>query len=268
MLLAFTLGGWNLSAAAAKKDKPIIAVSTSILMAGISDLYGERVEVYVMIPPGGCPGQYDMTPPDLAKLSAADLIVLHDYQEPMQKKLESSLPEARPMLIIAEEGSLITPPGYKRLLETLAREVPQKIPGLRPITRTALEQALASVQKAEDQARTEGAEVLQGKSVVAAHFQAEFCRFWGMEIAAEIDSAESLSAKELDQILKAAKAKRALAVVGNAQNGQNQFEAMAQRLGLPLVMLSNFPEEKDGRASYQTLLISNVRALRDGIASH
>ena len=122
IFLAFTLGGWGLKAATAKKGKPIIAVSTTILMAGISDLYGERVEVYVMIPPGGCPGQYDMTPQDLAKLSEADLIVLHDYQAPMRKKLESSLPKARPMLIIAEEGSLITPPGYKRLLDTLARD--------------------------------------------------------------------------------------------------------------------------------------------------
>jgi zinc transport system substrate-binding protein len=247
-----------------ENTRPLIAASTTLIRAALVDIYGDAVVIHDIVPPGGCPGHYDLKPDDLAALARADLIVLHEFQKAMKNKLLQAGLTTRPVLMVPEKGSHVTPPGYKLVLGYLAENIPPLVPGLEEASREGLTRAMAAADKADKQARELEAGRLSGKPVVAAQFQAEFCEYWGMNVVAKIKPGD-MSARELGTILNAATKNRAVAVVGNRQSGQKSFEALADRLSLPLVMLSNFPESDD--LSYQELLLSNLRALIHGVCN-
>jgi len=124
--------------------------------------------------------------------------------------------------------------------------------------------ARGRVEQVRARAEAMAGDRLQGRAVVVAVFQKEFVSYYRMEPAAVIGNGE-LSARELDALVAAARERGAVAVVGNQQSGRKGFEAVAELLGLPLVMLSNFPERRDGRLDYSAFLLANVQALVDGV---
>jgi zinc transport system substrate-binding protein len=243
---------------------PVIAAATSLLEAAMRDLYGDRVQVLAIAPPGSCPGHYDLKPQDLRALLAARAVILHDFQRGMGDKLTRAGFPARRLLIVPEQGSLITPPGYRSVLELLAREIPERVPELKEHTGPGLAAALKRLEKSRDKAEALAGDRLRGRPVVVSEFQAEFVRYFGMAPVAEIKGVGEISTRELADIGEAARAKKALAVVGNEQSGRQRFEAVSQMLSLPLIMLSNFPASGSGHEAYDQLLTANVRALCDG----
>ncbi len=245
-----------------ENSKPAIVVSTALLSTAVRDLMGDSVQIYEMIPPGSCPGHYDMTPEDFRAISGADAIVLHDFQSHMIRKISEAGASKTPVIVVPEKGSAITPTGYSRTLEYLATEIPGAVPRLESATRRGLPEALAMVKVAEAEAIESGADGLKGLPIVAAHFQKDFAQYWGMEVVAEIPPGGELSAKELVQVLTKAQEGKAKVVVANAQSAGKGARVIADRLGLPLVVLSNFPSESR-KGSYRGLLLSNVKGLVD-----
>jgi ABC-type Zn uptake system ZnuABC Zn-binding protein ZnuA len=246
------------------KPKPVIAVSTTMLEMAVSDLFGDQVVIAPIVPPDACPGNYDLKPKDLAALAGAQVIVLHAFQTGIKNKLVAGGFGDKPILSVPDRASLATPPGYLYLLEYLAAHLPETLPELAGPAQAGLAEARARLEQARARAETVAGDRLQGRAVVVATFQKEFVSFYRMEPVAVIGNGE-LSARELDELVAAARERGAVAVVGNQQSGRKGFEAVAELLGLPLVMLSNFPERRDGRLDYSAFLLANVQALVDGV---
>lgn len=245
--------------------KPVIAVSTTLLEAGVRDLYGDSVKTFRIMPPGACPGHYDMTPRDLKAITEADVVVLHAYQEHMGRKLAGSGLSSKPVVLVPEEGSMIVPEGYSDMLRFLSKKLPENVPGLsKPGAR--LEKALKKVSESAAEAKETASGKLEGVPVAAAFFQADFCRWLDMKVVAEIDAGSDVSVSRFHRIMMSARQGNAAMVVGNRQSGQKEYEVLAKRLDVPLVVLSNFPEA-DAKSPYRELLLSNVKALVSALPS-
>jgi ABC-type Zn uptake system ZnuABC Zn-binding protein ZnuA len=200
----------------------------------------------------------------VAALSEAKVIILHAFQAAMKEKLLRIGGKEKDFIILPDQGSLATPPGYSLLLEQLAGLVPELLPELAAPAQAGLKAALDRVEQARTQAETIAGKRLQGRVVVVARFQKDFVMFYGLKVAAVIEPGEP-SLREFHEVVEAGRAAGAVAVVGNQQSGEKSFAAVAQVLDVPLIMLSNFPEKKEGRLDYEDFLVSNVRALEQGL---
>jgi zinc transport system substrate-binding protein len=96
-----------------------------------------------------------------------------------------------------------------------------------------------------------------GKSIIASSMQKELLEWMGFRIAGEYGRPEAMSTRELVRLSKMGRDQHAIIVVDNLQSGPDAGKGIAETLGLPHVVLTNFPSEK----GYLATLGENV----DGI---
>lgn len=235
-----------------------VVVTTSMLERAIEELDAAAagVEVVRLVPPGACPGHFDLSPRAIPVLRSATAIVRHDYQQFLESKLvEMEVVDAR--VVVAEiDGSLLVPEHYASLVRRMADIFSELVP-----ERTA--EFAAAADRVEVRLGVLGAEIRQrpspwrGAEVIASVRQAEFSRWLGLEVLAEIGRAEDVSPRELERLLGL----RPALVVANLQEGPRAAAVLAERLEVPLVVFSNFPGADGYGNGYDHLLRSNLERL-------
>jgi ABC-type Zn uptake system ZnuABC Zn-binding protein ZnuA len=156
------------------------------------------------------------------------------------------------------------PANYARYCATLATELTRRVPALAgpSVARLA---AIRERASAEEKKLRAAARPLQGMRVAAATFQADFLRWLGLEVVAVVPPDEDPPPRTLMAVISAGREHGARLVVGNEQNGRRVPTAIAAALGVPPVMLSNFPVRAT-EGAYEQLLENNLQLLLAGAA--
>jgi len=79
----------------------------------------------------------------------------------------------------------------------------------------------------------------------------------GFRVVAEYGRPESMSAREIVTISTIGRERRAILVIDNLQSGPDAGKGIAEALGAPHVVLTNFPSEE----GYLATLEENVNAV-------
>ena len=79
----------------------------------------------------------------------------------------------------------------------------------------------------------------------------------GFRVVAEYGRPESMSMREVVHLVRAGKEQSVIMVVDNLQSGPDTGKGIAETLGAPRVVLTNFPSEK----GYLATLGENVNAV-------
>jgi zinc transport system substrate-binding protein len=87
--------------------------------------------------------------------------------------------------------------------------------------------------------------------------QKEVLQWMGLRVVGEYGRPEAMSAREVVRLSKIGKDQHAIAVVDNLQSGPDAGKGIAEALGVPHVVLTNFPSEK----GYLATLEGNVDAV-------
>ncbi len=241
-----------------------VVVTTSMLECAVEELAAAAagIEVVRLVPPGACPGHFDLSPRAVPVLRSAPVVIRHDYQQFLESKLiEMGVADAR--VVVAETGgSLLVPEHYAALVRRVAEIFAELVP-----ERTA--ELAAAADRVGGRLGPLGAEIRQpsppwrGARVIASVRQAEFSRWLGLEVLAEIGRGEEVSPRELERLLGL----RPALVVANLQEGPRAAAVLAERLEVPLVVFSNFPGADGYGDGYDRLLRSNLEQLEAAWAS-
>lgn len=253
------------SGAATASQKTEIAVTTSILECAVRDVGGEDFSVFRLVPPHSCPGHFDATPADLERIVRAPLFIRHDYQAYLDAKLSRAGKRPRRCVSIPSQAAQTIPENYLAVCEQICSTLSGLAPDKAPALKTRLAHTTERIRKAEADVSAEAAR-LKGKVVLTSRLQVGFCKWMGLTIAATFDNADQASLKGVEQAVERAGESGAAVVVCNLQRGLREGKVLAERLGLPLIVLSNFPEAGPEKGGYLGLLYSNAKALLRGIA--
>jgi zinc transport system substrate-binding protein len=98
---------------------------------------------------------------------------------------------------------------------------------------------------------------LFGKSIIASSMQKEVLEWMGFRVVGEYGRPEAMSLKEVVRLSKIGKDHHVIMVVDNLQSGPDVGKGIAETLGVPHVVLTNFPSEK----GYLATLRENVNAV-------
>jgi zinc transport system substrate-binding protein len=98
---------------------------------------------------------------------------------------------------------------------------------------------------------------LFGKPIIASSLQKEVLEWMGFRVVGEYGRPEAMSTREVVRLSKIGKDQHAIMVVDNLQSGPDAGKGIAETLGIPHVVLTNFPSEK----GYLATLRENVDAV-------
>jgi len=253
----------NLSASGS--GRPVVIAATSMIADMLEALAGDEVQIQVLIPPGRCPGHFDLKPSDAVRLSRASLVIRHDFQSYLDRRLTSQNPE---MLLVAIEtpGQPTVPDNYLVALEEVKKYLVQAYPDLAP----RLEGKARRVRRQIEQVVRDARDLinrseLKGIKVLASQRQADLARWSGLEVVDEFtNSADALSASRLKELMAVSSLGDIGFVVGNLQGGGQQIaELISTSTGLPSCILSNFPGTNRHNRTYPGLLIDNLNLLAE-----
>lgn len=255
-LVCFSAGCSNSSKDGNERAVRGIVTSDTILSGMIATLLPpNRYSVEAILPPGQCPGHYDVKLSDIEKMKKAALNVSFKGMPFMNK---TGLEVRAQLLVDAEDRNWMAPDSYIYGLGVLAGELSRYFPEDKDEIMKRKEGAISEV-RAEANSLIEKIKKTGafGKPVIASAMQKEPLQWMGFHIVGKYGRPEAISARGIVHLSKIGKDQRAIAVVDNLQSGPDTGKGIAETLGVPHIVLTNFPSEK----GYLDTLGENVNAV-------
>jgi len=260
-LLLALFCGLAAGARPATAARPVVVVTTSMGATAVRDLAGDAVDVETLMPPGTCPGQFDLEPRQVRRVQAAALIIRHSMQRFLDERFAAAGVREDVSVALSFGGPFTVPSNYARFCEEAAMELSRRVPSLAETVSERLPAIRARAAETEEVIRRDAAG-LAGVRVVAAAYQADFLRWLGIDVVATLPPGDDPAPQALIGAISVGRERGAVLVVGNVQNGRRVPAAVAEAIGVPLVMLSNFPA-RDTAGAYWELVQSDLQALLD-----
>ena len=261
LLLIFFLVA--LPASSESRPQGVVVASTTMIGSMLELIAGDALQVQVLIPPASCPGHFDLKPRDAAGLSRAALIIRHDYQSYLDRKLKSQNPDLV-VEVLNSPGHLVIPQVYLQALAQVKDILSAHFNELSSLFRKNFEVARRRLLDTEQQARKRIDQAdLAGVKVLASFWQAEFLDWVGMEVCASFtNSPDELSVLRLKELVQIAAEKDVAFVAGNLHGGGEAVaRGIAAEIGRPVCLLSNFPGTSERNSNYFDLLLDNISLL-------
>lgn len=237
-----------------------IVTSDTILSGMIASLLPpDRYWVEAVLPPGQCPGHYDVKLTDIEKMKKADLVVSFRGMPFMKTP---GVGGQRVLLVGTEGRNWMAPEAYVLGLSFLTEKLSEYFPEDRGKILSRREEVVREVKEGASsllqRIRHAG---LNGKPMIVSSMQKEPVEWMGFPVVGEYGRPEAMSAKEVVRLVQIGKERRAVAVVDNLQSGPDAGKGIAETLGIPHVVLTNFPSEK----GYLATLAENVNILMNAL---
>lgn len=255
-LACVSTGCGNKSQDGSAKNVHTIVASDTLLSGMLASLLPpSRYSIEEILPPGQCPGHYDVKLSDIEKMKKATLIVSFRGMPFMNK---TKLDERTQLLVDAEGRNWMAPDSYRYGLGVLAKELSKRFPEEQHEISIRKENATQEVEAEEtlliERIKQAG---LPGMPVIASSMQKEPLTWIGFRVVAEYGRQEAMSTREVVRLLEIGKNQRVLMVVDNLQSGPDVGKGVAETLSVPHVVLTNFPSEK----GYLETLSENVNVV-------
>jgi len=239
-----------------------IVAGTELVADIVRDLLDDNAQILTLIAASSCPGHYDVRATDIAFMSRADAIIIHEWQgkqKPVADAIRAAGNSAKPFLA-GPMSSWLIPENQVAASRNLAALF-SAMPGI-DAKRVADNLAQRLERIAEVVTVCEKAlSPYAGSPVMVSLMQADFVRRLGMNVIADYGRAEEISPGSLMRLTETGKKAGVLVVVDNMQSGAEAGLPLAGEIGAAHVVFSNFPKFAREAPDYETLLRYNCDLL-------
>jgi zinc transport system substrate-binding protein len=214
-----------------------------------------KFTVSAILPPDQCPGHYDIKLSDIERVKKAGLVL---FSRGMPFMARAEVEDGNCCVVDTKDRNWMAPQSYVVGLEIIAQELSARFPeyGTQITTRLAIaiHEVAETSERLKDDIRRAG---IAAAPVLASSMQKETLEWMGFRVAGEYGRPETISAKEMVRLTRLGRESKAVAVIDNLQSGPEAGKGLAEELGVPHVILSNFPSGK----GYLATLGKNVDAM-------
>ena len=223
-----------------------VMAGSSLIGNIIEDVAGGELETRTIIPPGVCPGHYDMKPSDIEALANSKALFIHDYQQYFQNINGAVEAADNPDLIIRVlnvTGNWMVPQVQAEAVAEIAEALGEIDPeNVAYYYEKAVERLQAVLTKGEEVEDTLSDAGLGNVAVICAEMQAGFISWAGFNIAATFGRPEDLTPAQIADLIDTAQETGAALIIDNLQSGSTTLgESMGEGIEAIPVTISNFP---------------------------
>ena len=247
-----------------------IMAGSSLITNIIHDVADGKVEPRTLIPPGVCPGHYDVKPSDIEALANSKALFIHDYQEYFQNITGAIEAAENPDLIITVlnvTGNWMVPQVQAEAVDKIAQALGEIDPENAAYYQGRAAERVQAILAKGEEVRSEllGAGVV-GVKVICADMQAGFVSWAGFNITATYGRPEDLTPAEMKDLIDTAKEAGVALVIDNLQSGAATVgAAMEQDIEAIPVTISNFPGGLENTETWEKAIDKNVDLLLEAL---
>ena len=260
--LLMTAGGCD------RKKQPVpaveIAVANSYLYAAVQDLCGSETPILSLVPPGMCPGHFDISPGQVNQLCHCKLLLVFGFQSNIENVVSRIRQNGLTVYKVSPEGGLCLPQTYIKVVEEVAKALSEQFPQRQDEFQQRLAHIEVRLKQLESELRTYMDDLsLQQTSVLASGHQAEFAKWLGFDVVSTFSGGDAETPAQINESLKKVAADHIGYVIANQQEGTALASALAKRLDAQMAVFSNFPAEISGSedvSGFDAMLWENVQA--------
>lgn len=249
-----------------------VVTGTSLIANIVEDIGGDKVAVRNVIPPGSCPGHYDIKPGDIEMLAEGEVFLIHHWQQGHEniKGLISAANNPDLIIKVIEvKGNWMVPLVQAEAVDKIAAALSEVDPVNSAYYQERGEKRRQAIlAKGEKiQAKLEAAGVNEVK-VICSKKQAGFVNWAGFEVVATYGRPEGFTPAKVAEIVTEAKAAGVALVIDNLQSGPKAGKGMAQDIGAVQVTISNFPGGFEQTETWEKAIDKNVKLLLEALAEY
>ncbi len=247
-----------------------IMAGSSLIANIIQDVAAGKLETRTIIPPGVCPGHYDMKPSDVEALANSKALFIHDYQQYFQNINGAVDAADNPDLIIR----VLNVTGNWMVPQVQAEAVAAITEGLGEIDPDnvayyydkAVERIQAILTKGEEVENTLSDAEVGNVTVICAEMQQGFVNWAGFNIVATFGRPEDLSPAQIADLIDTAQETGTALIIDNLQSGSETLGAsIGEDVETIPVTISNFPGGLEDTDTWEKAIDKNVDLLLDAL---
>jgi len=247
-----------------------IIAGSSFITNIIQDVADGKLEPRTFIPPGVCPGHYDVKPDDVVALANSQAFFIHNYQQNYENVTGLIAAAENPDLIITVlnvTGNWMTPPVQAEAVDKIAQALGEIDPeNAAYYEGKAAERAQAILAKGEEVRNKLLEAGIEDVKVICAEMQAGFVNWAGFDVVATFGRPEDLSVLQMEELIADAKEAGVALAIDNLQSGATATsETMAQDIGAIPVTISNFPGGFENTETWEKAIDKNVDLLLEAL---
>jgi zinc transport system substrate-binding protein len=245
-----------------------VVTSTSLMAYIVEQVGGNRVEVLNLVPPNQHPGNFDVKPGDIEKLSSSRLLLLHGW--PGEGYADKMIAAAgNPGLTVTKanvNGNWMIPSVQSSAVDSVLKNLTAADSANVTAYQKAAETYKKKVQAKETDVKARLVKAgVSTVSVIASARQADFLQWAGFNVVGTFIGPQSLTPQSVKELIDRGKASNVTLVVNNLQDGQDAGKAIAEELEAINVNLSNFPGGLPDTESWEKAIDHNVSILLDAL---
>jgi len=247
-----------------------IMAGSSLIGNIIQDVADGKVETRTLIPPGVCPGHYDMKPSDIEALANSKALFIHDYQQYFQNingAVEAAENADLVITVLNVTGNWMVPEIQAEAVNQIAQALGEIDPeNAAYYEGKATERAQAILTKGEEvEERLLNAGV-EGAKVLCAEMQQGFVIWAGFDIVATFGRPEDLTPAQVADLIDQARQAEVALVIDNLQSGSTTLGAsLEQDIEAIPVTISNFPGGLENTETWEKAIDKNVDLLLEAL---
>lgn len=241
------------------EEKPIIVCTTSAIGNIVEELVGDKADILVLVTANKCPADFDMKPGYIDAVSKAKILLKQNI--PGESWLEGLLEAANneKLTIVSIPGVYNTPQGAKNYIRGIGGNLTQ-------ILQVDLDSKILDLLNQVDEVNSwmiNQANILNTTKlkVISMSWLKSFIESAGFKVVATYNPPETLSAKDITNLLETAQREKIALVVDNLQIDVDFGEGIASQLGAEHVVLTNFPGAIPGTETLPEMLRYNAEQL-------
>jgi len=240
-------------------EKVKVIVTTSLIESIVKEIGGDNFDVTVMVPPGGCPGHFDVKPEDIKAVASGSLFLKHGWEMWAENLIKSANNPNLKVETIAIKGNWMVPIFQNEAVDKIATVLSEVD---KVNSDVYMEKAAAYKEKVEKVAadakkRCEEAG-LSKVNVICSQVQEGFVKWLGFNVVATYGRPDELTPEVIKDLVDKCNDNGAKLVIDNLQSGPTAGLQVAEEVGANHVTLSNFPGAVEGANGYEGNLNHNL----------
>ncbi len=245
-----------------------VMTSTSLMTYIVEQVGGDYVEALNLVPPNQHPGNFDVKPDDIQKLSTAKLFLLHGWPgETYVDKLVAAANNPNLTVIKATtDGNWMIPTIQSAAVDKVLNALSEVDPENATVYQKSAEKYKQRISAKEIEIKNRLSKANVSKiNVIASARQADFLTWAGFNMVATFASPQSLTPQVVKGLVDKGRAGGVMLVINNLQDGADAGKAIAEELGAENLNLSNFPGGFSNTETWEKAIDYNVTLLLNAI---